>query len=193
MTDIAGPDSPPGRAMRRIVIVGTTGSGKSVLAEGLARRLSLPPIELDALFWMPGWQPALIELFRYRVETATQANDWIIVGNYSQVRDLVWGRADTLIWLDFPLPLVLWRLLRRTVRRVISREDLWDTGNRESVRRSFFSRQSILLWALKTHRRNRERFNADIESGIYGELDVRVFRSPGALRRWIRNLAPARA
>jgi shikimate kinase len=193
MTDIAGPDAIPRRAMRRVVIVGTTGSGKSVLAERLARTLSLPPIELDALFWMPGWQPALIELFRHRVDTATQADGWIIVGNYSQVRDLVWGRADTLVWLDFPLPLVLWRLLRRTVRRVVSREDLWDTGNRESVRRSFFSRHSILLWALKTHRRNRARFSADIESGIYGELDVRVFHSPGALRRWMRELVPARA
>src|SRR5258707_12396218 len=60
--------------------------------------------------------------------------------------------------LDLPLSLVMWRLLRRTIRRAATREDLWGTGNRESFMRTFFSRQSILLWALKTHRRNREKF-----------------------------------
>ena len=197
MSDIASTDfAVPlhgDRPMRRIAIVGTTGSGKSVLSEQLAQALSLKPIELDALFWMPDWQPALIELFRFRVEAATSAESWIIAGNYGQVRDLVWGRADTLIWLDYPLPLVLWRLLRRTVRRIISREDLWNTGNQETVGKAFFSRHSILLYALKIHRRNRERFQADVDSGAYGELDVQVFRSPGQLRRWLRELTLARA
>jgi hypothetical protein len=73
----------------------------------------------------------------------------------------VWRPADTLVWLDLPLSLVMWRLLRRTLRRVTTQEDLWGTGNRESLRRSFFSRHSILLWALKTHRRNREKFTLE--------------------------------
>jgi adenylate kinase family enzyme len=177
--------------MRRVAIVGTTGSGKSVLAARLGNTLSLPPIELDALFWMPDWQPALVELFRHRVETATSGDRWIVAGNYAQVRDLVWGRADTLIWLDFPLRTVLWRLLRRTVRRIVAREDLWRTGNHESWRTAFFSRHSILLWALKTHRKNGERFRADIGSDAWGDLEVHVFRSPRQLARWLRALAPA--
>jgi hypothetical protein len=134
-----------------------------------------------------------IELFRQRVEVTTASEGWIIAGNYGQVRDLVWGRADTLIWLDFPLRIVLWRLARRTVRRIVAREDLWSTGNQESWRTAFFSRHSILLWALKTHRKNGERFRADIDSGAWGELDVRVFRSPRQLDRWLRELIPARA
>ncbi|TWT15454.1 adenylate kinase [Reyranella sp. CPCC 100927] len=169
------------------------GSGKSTLAAQLACTLSLPTIELDALYWMPDWQPALPELFRHRVDVATTADAWIITGNYSQVRDLVWGRADTLIWLDFPLPLILWRLLCRTVWRITRQEDLWNTGNRESLRMAFFSRDSILLWALKTNRRNRERFAADITDSRFGALDVQVFRSPGKLRRWLRDLAVADA
>jgi adenylate kinase family enzyme len=197
MTDVTDsglePSCTGGCPMRRIAIIGTTGSGKSVLAERLGRALSLPAVELDALFWMPDWQPAMIELFRHRVDAATSADSWIIAGIYGQVRDLVWGRADTLIWLDFPLHLVLWRLMRRTIRRIVTREDLWSTGNQESLRRTFFSRHSILLWALKTHRRNRERFRADVDSGKYGELDVHRFRSPGELRRWLRELTPARA
>ena len=149
--------------MQRVVVFGTTGSGKSVLAERLAARTGLRVIELDALFWGRDWQPAPVDLFRHRVERETSEVGWIVVGNYGQVRDLVWRPADTLIWLDLPMPLVMWRLLRRTVRRVATREELWGTGNSESVRQAFFSRESILLWALRTHRRNRQRFALECE------------------------------
>jgi len=159
--------------MQRIVVIGTTGSGKSTLAERLAERKGLRVIELDKLYWGRDWQPAPLELFRHRVEREIKDDSWIVVGNYSQVRDLVWRPADTLIWLDLPLPLVMSRLARRTLRRSLSREDLWGTGNRESFGRSFFSRQSILLWALKTHRRNRERFGAECE---YLSQEKRVVR-----------------
>ena len=144
--------------MKRVVVFGTTGSGKSWLANRLAQREDLRVIELDALYWGRNWQGAPDELFRHRVERETRDGDWIVVGNYSQVRDLTWRPADTLIWLDFPLPLVMWRLFWRTVRRASTREELWGTGNRETFANAFLSRHSILLWALKTHRRNRERF-----------------------------------
>ena len=147
--------------MRRVVVIGTTGSGKSRLAERLAARHGLRLIELDRLYWGRDWQAAPLELFRHRVEREIRNGDWIVVGNYGQVRDIVWPNADTLIWLDLPLSLVMWRLLRRTIRRATTKEDLWGTGNRESFVRSFFSRQSILLWALKTHRRNREKFTLE--------------------------------
>ena len=149
--------------MRRVVVFGTTGSGKSRLAERLAARRGLRVVELDALFWGRDWQPAPVELFRHRVGRETGDGDWIVVGNYGQVRDLVWQPADTLVWLDLPLPLVMWRLLRRTVQRVATKEELWGTGNRESWRQAFFSRHSILLWALKTHRRNHEKYALECE------------------------------
>ena len=149
--------------MRRVVVFGTTGSGKSWLAERLAKREGLRLIELDALFWGPDWQGAPDELFRHRVERETQDDGWVVVGNYSGVRDLTWRVADTLIWIDLPLGLVMWRLLRRTIRRAITREDLWGTGNRETLGNAFFSRQSILLYALKTHRRNRARFAVECQ------------------------------
>ena len=117
--------------MKRVVVFGTTGSGKTRLAEQLRERLSLRVIELDALYWGRGWQPAPLDLFRYRVENEIRDGDWIVVGIYGQVRDLTWRAADTLIWLDLPLPLVMWRLFWRTIRRAWSREELWGTGNRE--------------------------------------------------------------
>lgn len=149
--------------MRRVVVFGTTGSGKSTLAERLAVQTGLRVVELDALFWGRDWQPAPLELFRHRVERETRDGDWIVVGNYGQVRDLVWQPADTLVWLDLPLSLVMWRLVRRTAHRAATRQELWGTGNRESFRNAFLSRQSILLWALRTHRRNREKFAMECE------------------------------
>ena len=144
--------------MKRVVVFGTTGSGKTWLGRRLAERHGLRVIELDALYWGRDWQPAPIELFRHRVEREIRDGDWVVVGNYNHVRDLTWRAADTLIWLDLPFPLVFWRLLRRTVGRAIAREELWGTGNRESFVRTFFTRQSILWWAIRTHARNRERF-----------------------------------
>ena len=83
--------------------------------------------------------------------------------SYDSVSDLTWRAADTLIWLDLPFPLVMWRLFWRTLWRSITKENLWGTGNTESLFRSFFTRQSILLWAIRTHRRNQVRFAIETE------------------------------
>ncbi|MCX7363058.1 MAG: adenylate kinase [Alphaproteobacteria bacterium] len=172
--------------MQRVVVFGTTGSGKSRLAERLAARTGLRVVELDALFWGPEWQPAPLELFRHRVEREIKDGGWIVVGIYGQVRDLTWKAADTLIWLDLPFPLVMWRLLRRTIRRTLTKEDLWGTGNRESWVRSFFSRQSILLYAFKTHRRNRERFAIECAFLAKDKTIVRL-KSAREVERFIRG------
>lgn len=169
--------------MRRVVVFGTTGSGKSWLAEKLAERHGLRVIELDTLFWGRDWQPAPLELFRHRVEREIRDGDWIVVGNYAQVRDLTWRAADTLIWLDLPFPLVMWRLLRRTIRRVFSRQELWGTGNRETFRNAFLSRHSILLWAIRTHARNRQRFAVECQFLGKDKTVVRL-QDKGAVERF---------
>ena len=179
--------------MRRVVVFGTTGSGKSRRAETLAARTGLRVVELDALFWGRDWQPAPDELFRHRVERETRDvrpddGGWIVVGNYGQVRDLTWRTADTLVWLDLPFPLVFWRRLRRTVHRIATREELWGTGNRESFRLAFFSRHSILLWAIKTHRRNRERFAIECEF-LGKEKTVVRLRSAREVERFLSAAA----
>lgn len=163
--------------MRRVAVFGTTGSGKSWLAERVASQAGLRVIELDALYWGRNWQPAPLELFRHRVERETVGDGWIVVGNYAQVRDLVWRPADTLIWLDLSLPLVMSRLVRRTVKRVATGEELWGTGNRETIANTFFSHDSILLWALKTHRLNRERFARECQGLSEDKRIVRLQNS----------------
>src|SRR5688500_11093833 len=120
--------------MQRIAVVGSTGSGKSTLAGTLARRLGVEHVELDALYWDPGWAAAPRELFRERAAAALPADGrWVVDGNYRPVRDISWGRADTLLWLDYPLPLVFWRLARRVFWRGLARVELYN-GNRERLR-----------------------------------------------------------
>ncbi|SKA02700.1 hypothetical protein SAMN02745126_03205 [Enhydrobacter aerosaccus] len=170
--------------MRRVVVFGTTGSGKSRLAQRLAERTGLRVVELDALYWGRDWQPAPVDLFRYRVENEVRQGDWIVVGNYGQVRDLTWHPADTLVWLDLPLPLVMSRLVRRTLKRALTKEELWGTGNRESLANAFFSRQSILLWALRTHHKYRERFGAEC-AALGQEKRVVRLRSAAEVERFV--------
>lgn len=163
--------------MQRIVVIGTTGSGKSTLAAQLARRLDVACIDLDALHWGPNWQGAPTEIFRERVAQAVSAERWVIAGNYSKVRDLIWTRADTLIWLDYPFPLVFWRLFRRTLTRIVTQEELWG-GNRESWRGTFLSRDSLLVWALKTHWKYRMSITLALQQPEYTHLRLLRLRSP---------------
>lgn len=156
---------------RRIVVVGTSGAGKTTLAKALASRLAYPHVELDALYWDPGWQPARIGVFRERVATVIARDAWVVDGNYSKARDLVWGRADTLVWLDYPLRVVLPRLIVRTLRRGLTGEVLWN-GNREYLR-DFLGKDSLLHWAITTHRRRRDSSEVNGrsrgEGGLSGE------------------------
>ena len=128
--------------MRRVSVVGTTGAGKTTFAKELARRLDCPHVELDALHWEPGWVEVPDEVMRGRVETACTGEAWVVDGNYKCVRDLVWCRADTVVWLDFGLPVVLWRSVSRTVRRVFRNEPCCN-GNRETLRKVFSSSLTI--------------------------------------------------
>ena len=102
---------------KNIAIIGSSCSGKSTLAEELAEHLGLRYVELDALYWEPEWTGASLELFRERVADATGADGWVVAGNYNKVRDLLWPRADTIIWLDLSLPLLLRRIVSRSWER----------------------------------------------------------------------------
>ena len=129
---------------RRINVVGTTGSGKTTAAREIAERLCVPYIELDALFWKPEWGQTPDEEFLPAVDEATRGAQWVLDGNYSRTRSIVWPRANTIVWLDYSFPRVFARLLWRTIRRSITREELW-VGCRERLRISFLSRDSILI------------------------------------------------
>ncbi len=145
--------------MKRIAIIGSTGSGKSTLAKRLGAALDLPVVELDSLHWLPGWVEREREEFFRLVEQATARSRWVIDGGYSTVREVIWARADTLVWIDLPYATTLWQLLRRTVGRAWHRTPICN-GNYESWRLSFASRDSILLWFVKSYPDKQRRYPA---------------------------------
>jgi adenylate kinase family enzyme len=171
---------------QRIVVVGTSGSGKTTLAREIARRLSLPHVELDAVHWGPNWTEPPVALFRQKTDEALRGDRWVADGNYGKVRDLVWGRAELLVWLDYALPLVMGRLLRRTLRRGFTQEELWN-GNRERLR-DMFTRESLLLWALQSHTRHRRVYPTRFQAPEYRHLEVVRLRSPRAAEEWLARL-----
>jgi hypothetical protein len=178
---------------KRIAIVGVTGSGKTTLAARLAERLSIPRIELDSLFWNAGWQAVETEVFRLRVAAALAPQGaWVTDGNYRQVRDIIWGRADTLVWLDYDLPLVLARLLRRTLGRIIRRQELFN-GNYESIRNTFFSRDSIILYLFKSYPRLRATYPALFTQPEYRHLSVVRLVNPRQTEAWVNRDGSIRA
>lgn len=171
---------------QRISVVGTSGSGKTTFAKQISQHLAIPHIELDALHWEPNWTGVSTDVFRERVAQALSSDSWVVDGNYSRVRDIVWGKADTVVWLDYSLAVIMGRLLRRTFRRVITQEELWS-GNRETWQTTF-SRDSILLWALGTYQRSRREYPILFNQPEYSHLKVVHLRSPKAARDWFSSL-----
>jgi adenylate kinase family enzyme len=166
--------------MTRVVVIGMSGSGKSTLARELARRLDAAHIELDSLFWGPDWEPRPPADFRAAAQAAVAQERWVSDGNYSAVRSIVWPRAQVVVWLNLPFAPVFWRVLCRTLRRAFSKEPLWS-GNRESLARAFFSRESILWWVIRNHARRRRDFAALRAGGQFGHLQwIEFTRSPRA-------------
>jgi adenylate kinase family enzyme len=181
------PDLPPSP---RILVIGTSSAGKTTLASALSRALAVPRIELDELFWSAGWQPKPTEEFLALVRDAAAAPTWVADGNYSVVRSVLWPRANVVVWLNYSLPLVFWRGLVRATRRTWSREVLWH-GNQESVRRTFFSRESILFWMLTTHGRRSRQFRQLQSDPQYAGIRWLEFRKPSHTSEWLERVRRA--
>jgi adenylate kinase family enzyme len=167
-------------------VVGNAGSGKSTVARALAARLGVPWVELDAIYHQADWQPLAAAEFRARVTAAIAADGWVVDGNYSSVRDLVWARADTVVWLDPPRRTVMRRIVWRTLKRVALGTRLWN-DNRERWRNLFTTdpEQSVVAWAWHRHATYRQRYAA----GAAGRAHLRFIRvrSRSDVRRLLRR------
>ena len=174
--------------MKRVVVTGTSGSGKTTLARDIAARLNLPHTELDTFQHEPNWQEAPREVFRARVDAVTSGDGWVVDGNYSKARDLVWPRADTLIWLDYPPRIFMWRLFWRTLKRIVTREDLWGTGNRETFRKQFLTRESLFVWAWNSSKRRKTTYPQAFALPEHAHLTIHHFTSPRQTQDFLETL-----
>ncbi|MCO5176922.1 MAG: AAA family ATPase [Thermomicrobiales bacterium] len=179
---------------RRIIVIGSSGCGKTTLGSAVAERLGIPFVELDALHWDPNWTPAPDAVFQRRVRAAIEQDAWVLAGNYtSKQQHISWPHADTIIWLDLSLTTALRRSGLRSWRRWRTQEEIWN-GNREIMRDhlAFWDPdRSLLTYTVLTHRRRRRQFEAALCDPRWSEITFVRLRSPAAVDRWLADL-PAR-
>ena len=173
----------------RVAVHGASGSGKTTLARTLARATGAPHLELDSLYHQPEWTPLDRESFSRRVSEFIAGEEWVVDGNYRDVRPLVWARASLIVIIDRPRWRTTWRVFRRTVSRGLRRTELWN-GNRESIWR-LFSRdpeRNIVLWSWRKQLHYRRDVPGDAAREAPGATVV-VVRSDADARRLITGLA----
>ena len=174
---------------KRIVVIGVTSSGKSTLAEKLASRFHLSCVDLDALHWEPNWQEAPLEVFRTRVQTAMQSEGWVIAGNYHIVRDIIWPKAEAVIWLDYPLLTVLGQLTRRTLRRWWNQELLWGTNHERLITHfKLWSQDSLFHWLFKTYWRRKREIPLVLSLAEHRHLKLIHLKHPNETDAWLKQL-----
>ncbi|MFP5384442.1 MAG: shikimate kinase [Bacteriovoracia bacterium] len=152
--------------MKKIAVIGVSCSGKTTFGKLLSKKLGLQFIDLDDLFWNPGWVQTGSEVFLKKVQDSLQTDGWIIVGNYKSVQDTILEEADTVIWLDYSASVVWRRAIYRTIKRALFKEPCCN-GNVESFRLSFFSKDSILLWVYKDFSRKKKRYEEMLATGKF--------------------------
>jgi adenylate kinase family enzyme len=172
--------------MRRVVVVGTSGSGKTTVAAGIAERLGLLLIELDAIHWLPDWTELPDDYFREQVSELIQCDGWVADGNYRPVRDLLWREADTLVWLDLPFMTIFWRVIKRTVTRILTKEELWNS-NYEGWD-ALFGADGMPRWVIKTYWRRKREYPVLLARPEYSHLDVIRLKTSAEVYAWLDNL-----
>jgi adenylate kinase family enzyme len=178
--------------LTRVVVQGTSGSGKTTLSTALADALGVACLELDGLYQQRNWTGLEVEEFRARVQSFVAQPRWIVDGNYSQVRDILWPRATTIVLLDLPRRVVMTRVVKRTIVRIVKRERLWN-DNRESWHNAL-SRdpmRNIILWAWNSHARYHAEVPRDARACV-GADRVVVLSSARDVKRFLGEAASIR-
>lgn len=172
------------RLVRRVAIIATaSGCGKTTFGRALAERIGVPFVELDAIHWQAGWRELDARELRRRVEALVARDAWVIDGVYrGKLGHLVLDAADTVVWLDLPRSVWLPRLVARTIRRVVRREELWN-GNRETLRGAVSGPDSLIAYALRTAPRRRQRYPREL-----AHLRVARLRTPAEVAAFLASV-----
>lgn len=174
--------------VRRVLVGGVSGSGKTTFARELARRSGLPHHEMDALYHGPGW--TRLVSFEDDVAAICAGEQWVFDSfGYKEVRDLVWSRADTVVWLDYSRPVVLGRVLRRSYDRAAHGTEAFN-GNTETFR-SWLDPEHPVQWSMRSYASRRQDARARFQDPAYADLRKVRLRGPAAAERWLDLVLPA--
>lgn len=176
-----------GLSFQRINIVGTSGSGKSTAGKLIAKKLGYLYIELDEIQWKPNWTESTEEQLFSNLARSLEGESWVLDGNYSKTVPIKWKRVQLVVWLDLPYWLILYQVISRTIRRSVTKETLW-AGNRESLRKAFFSRNSIIWWCLTNLRQVRRQYLAAMSDPGLGHIRFVRIRSRQELANFVAAL-----
>jgi len=179
--------------VNRIVVVGSSGSGKTTVSREIGSRLGLPVLEMDSVYHQENWEPLPDDEFRSILSEFVTQDGWVVDGNYSHlgVDEVLWPRADTIVWLDKGRLITAWRVLSRTVRRSVTREELW-AGNREQLRNltKRDPEENIVLWSWSRHGHYRSAYDAAAAGETWGHAVVYRLRNDREVEDFLEGLAP---
>lgn len=172
-------------SMKRVLVAGSTGAGKTTLARAIAGRFAIPFHEMDALAIVgPHWEenPRLLE----EVSRISSGSSWIFDSfGYPQVRDLLWSRADTVVWLDYSRPVIMRRILRRSAARTLLRRRIFG-GNIETLG-DWFKADHPAWWAWSQHAHRRVDIAVRCADPRFAPLDVIHLATPQEARLWLND------
>ncbi|SEG06252.1 shikimate kinase [Vibrio hangzhouensis] len=175
--------------MKKINVVGTSGSGKSTFSRMLADKLNYPHLEMDAMFWKPNWQESTDQEFFATLESKLADELWVLDGNYNRTVPIKWQHVDTVVWIDYSFSRTLYQAVKRAFLRSITKQELWpQTGNVESFRKSFLSKDSVILWTLKTYKSNRVRYQQAMSNPEYRHINFIRITSPKKAKAFVDKL-----
>ena len=173
---------------KRINVVGTTGMGKTTLASQIAKVLDIKHVEMDFLFWKENWAQPKDEDFLPKVEEALMGGSWVIDGNYTRARGIIWKNIDSVIFLDYPMIVALWRVSLRSLKRIITREKIWGK-NYESFKGAFFSKNSLIIWLITTFKRRRKIYYELMVNKELEHINFIKFNRPCQTKKWFKEFS----
>ena len=180
----------------RLVVVGTSGSGKTTMARALSGALGIPQIELDAINWQPGWYDLATrepQEFIRRVAVAAAGEAWVMDGNYIKAREAHWTRATGFVWMDTPRRVVMRQVIWRSFSRAVTKRELWPGSGNKELFRKWLEKEHPIRWAWDTWAMNRARYSAMFSTGVFeGRPAYRVSNARQA-NRLVARLAAEQA
>lgn len=177
---------------KRIIVVGCSCTGKSSTAKLIESKLGLKYTDIDNVHWKPNWIESTDDELLPRLDAITNEESWVLAGNYGRTNHITWPKADCVVWLNYPFPVVFRQAIYRTLKRIWTQEDICN-GNKETFWKQFFTTDSILYWVIKTHKTNQERYQGRIKEKTFGELPIFEFHDHYEVRNWVDSLASLKA
>lgn len=176
-------------SISKINVIGTSGAGKSTFAKKLSSILNASYIEMDKIFWGPNWKWPSDEEFFQKLRNALSEPRWVLDGNYTRTVPIKWEKIEVVIWLDYSFSRTLFQAIKRAIKRSWTQEEIWEgTGNRESFRKSFFSKDSIIWWTITTHGNTRQKYESYMSDQKFSHIKFIRLKNHSDAQKFLSSL-----